>query len=225
MAGLLANGTRAVLFDFDGTLVDANHLVTEAGAKMLAEAGYHLTPAQVSQGLASRTFKRLCAEVVQMPADEVDAFYADFVDTFYSRYAPSARPFPHAESLLLTLRELPLQLALVTNRIERGAHLGIDAAGWTDHFDVVVGQDTTPHPKPHPGPALFALDALGLQPGEAIFVGDNETDVLCGVNAGLAAVVAIATGTKANHLVALGATHTVPDLIGLHELLFGSPPR
>ena len=50
--------------------------------------------------------------------------------------------------------------------------------GWTDH------RFKTATPKPAADPALHACSALGLAPGDALFVGDSQTDVLCARAAG-----------------------------------------
>ena len=68
----------------------------------------------------------------------------------------------------------------------------------------------------------FALGTLTLS-GAAAFIGDNETDIRCGAAAGLAAVVAIADGEKADLLRSIGATHVSADLHGLHELFYSAP--
>jgi HAD superfamily hydrolase (TIGR01509 family) len=41
------------------------------------------------------------------------------------------------------------------------------------------------NPKPHPEPLLKVLDHYGLEPGEALFVGDGEVDMLSARDAGV----------------------------------------
>ena len=131
-----------------------------------------------------------------------------------------APAFPHAPELLQQLRDDGYRLAIVTNRSEIGANSGVKWAGWKQHFEVVVGQDTAARAKPYPDPAHFALAALGVESGAAAFIGDNETDIRCGAAAGLAAVVALADGEKADLLRSIGATHVSADL---HELFYSAP--
>ncbi len=224
IGGLLASGVEAVLFDMDGTLVDSNELVHEAASMMLGRAGHDLSPAQVAEAISRRTLRQVCRESLGMSLEESETFYAGFLEVFYAEWAPRAKPLPHAERLLELVRGAGVRMALVTNRIERGGRVGVEGMGWTDHFEVVVGQDTAARAKPHPDPALHALLAMGVAAADAIFVGDNETDVSCGVSAGLRAVIAVAEGEKAQRLASLGATHVHADLFGVHETLFGEAP-
>jgi phosphoglycolate phosphatase-like HAD superfamily hydrolase len=61
-----------------------------------------------------------------------------------------------------------------------------------------------------------------MAPSDVIFVGDNETDVNCAVDAGIPTVVAIADGDKATRLAALGASHLRANLHAVSDLLLHS---
>jgi phosphoglycolate phosphatase len=54
----------------------------------------------------------------------------------------------------------------------------------------IVGGDSTPHAKPHPEPLLEAARRLRVQPGQCIYVGDDERDIVAGRAAGMGTVAA-----------------------------------
>jgi phosphoglycolate phosphatase len=54
----------------------------------------------------------------------------------------------------------------------------------------VVGGDSTPHAKPHPGPLLEAARQVGIKPGDCIYVGDVGRDMQAGRAAGMGRVAA-----------------------------------
>ena len=223
MSGLLAGGIQALLFDMDGTLLDSVPQSGQAGSAALAKYGYEASPEAIVEAIGSRLFVEVIPDWFGTDADETQQIFQEFRRMYYEEYVTQAPAFPHAPELLDQLRDDGYQLAIVTNRSELGAKSGVKWAGWEGHFEVVVGQDTAPRAKPHPDPAHFALDALGVDARAAVFVGDNETDIRCGASAGLSAVVAIAEGDKAELLRSIGATHVSSDLRGLHELLYGAP--
>ena len=85
----------------------------------------------------------------------------------------------------------------------RGLHWGIvtNKPGWlTDPLLVEVGLhtraravvsgDTLPERKPHPLPLLHAAQAMGIAPGECVYVGDAERDMQAAQAAGMYALVA-----------------------------------
>ena len=218
-AGLGSEGVRAVLFDFDGTLVDSNFQTSQAISDLLAQRGYQKHPDEIVEYLGSGTLENALDTWFGIPDHEQQRFFAELRPLMYDHYLKDAPTIAPADTLLHEIRARDVTVALVTNRSEWGAQQGIEAAGWHGVFEFVVGHDTTPNPKPHPAPALHTLDLLGLAPADVIFVGDNETDVNCAVGAGIPVVVAIADGDKGNRLAALGATHVRSDLHTVHDLL------
>jgi phosphoglycolate phosphatase len=69
---------------------------------------------------------------------------------------------------------------------ERAVRLALSVHDLTDHVGAVVGRDTVATRKPHPEPLLATLRELGVDPGEAVFVGDSERDAVTAERAGVA---------------------------------------
>ena len=90
---------------------------------------------------------------------------------------------------LARLRAAGLRLGVVSNsdgRVEQA----LDAAGLRDYFDVVVDSALVGVEKPDPAIFRAALDALGVAPEEALYVGDlYEVDVVGARAAGIEAVL------------------------------------
>jgi putative hydrolase of the HAD superfamily len=96
-----------------------------------------------------------------------------------------------AHDALRRLRRAGLKLGVVSNsdgRVEEA----LIAAGLRPYFDVVVDSTLAGVEKPHPAIFRAALDALGLTPAEALYVGDlYEVDVLGANAAGIPAVLLV----------------------------------
>jgi putative hydrolase of the HAD superfamily len=97
---------------------------------------------------------------------------------------------------LTRLRAAGLRLGIVSNsdgRVEQA----LAAAGLRDYFDVVIDSSLVGIEKPDPGIFLAALDALGVAPEEALYVGDlYEVDVLGARAAGMEAVLLSSCGSQ-----------------------------
>lgn len=106
-------------------------------------------------------------------------------------YEAGAANFTHAyPGVPATLRELRrrgLRLGVVTNKPHTPTLAILDSLGFRGHFDAVVGGDSLPQRKPHPGPILAALATLGVPPDAAVMVDDNYHDVEAAHAAGLRA--------------------------------------
>lgn len=94
-----------------------------------------------------------------------------------------------AHDALARLRRVGLKLGIVSNsdgRVEEA----LRAAGLLTYFDVVVDSSVAGVEKPDPAIFRAALDALGVGPAEALYVGDlYEVDVLGANAAGIPAVL------------------------------------
>jgi phosphoglycolate phosphatase-like HAD superfamily hydrolase len=66
--------------------------------------------------------------------------------------------------------------------------------GFGDQIDLVVGAEQVTRPKPAPDMVDLILKTLGIQPIQAVMVGDALTDVQMGRNAGLKASVGVLSG-------------------------------
>src|SRR5690606_41402906 len=74
-----------------------------------------------------------------------------------------------------------------------GAYMAVPMVGHLRlyrHTAITVGDDTTPHAEPHPAPLLHAAEKTGFAPGDAIYIGHDQRDIVAGQAAGMATVVA-----------------------------------
>ena len=88
---------------------------------------------------------------------------------------------------------------------------------WYEYHGVTP--EDVSEPKPHPEPVLFALERLGVAPGEAVFVGDSPHDIASGRAAGTRTAGALwgpfprASLEAAGPDALLGAQHDVLRLL------------
>ncbi len=151
------------------------------------------------------------------------ALHADAYRALYwTTGVPHTPLFPGIAALLDECVRAGLLLALVTTKqVDIATHL-LEARGLTSHFSVVIGGDSTPHHKPHPAPALAALQQLGVTPEHAAVVGDTTFDIGMARAVSCRAIgVTWGYGTRES-LLASGAHELAHDVPGLRALLLGS---
>ena len=184
-----------VLFDLDGTLADSAGDLALALNRVRAEHG--LPPVPVGPAARARIVRRA------RPAGRghgrhagPSANFGDLREPFLAHYAvlPRGDHAPVRWRRRAARRGIDargLRWGIVTNKHTRFTRSGRRcAAAWTQRAAVVVGGDTTPHPKPHPAPLLHAADALGIAPARCVYVGDDLRDIEAGNAAGMATIVA-----------------------------------
>jgi putative hydrolase of the HAD superfamily len=216
-ARVLHDRAMAVLFDFFGTLVDYSPSRTEQGyprsTAVLARLGCRLG---YDEWLAtwSASSERLYAEsvVTGVEFSMHDAFAAfareaglddcppqgadAFVEAYLAEWSTAVRLIDGVPALLATLRDGGRRLALVSNthsaEMVRG-HLA--AMRIVDAFDAVVTSIEVGYRKPRPEIFTAALEALGAEAGDAVFVGDSyDADYLGPTRMGMDAYLIVGDG-------------------------------
>jgi HAD superfamily hydrolase (TIGR01549 family) len=211
----------AVIFDWDGTLVDSLPAIFQANIDVLAE--------------------------LDLPFDEV-RYRAAYVPDWRLMYTRLGVPPEHLERAGARWRELyvkavaPVAFAGVRDALERlskaGYAMGLVTAGDRDMVEEqlarlglreliqveVCGTDEVAH-KPHPDPLLLALEGLGMRdrPSDAAYVGDAPDDMRMARTVGARAIGIVSTlGTEAD-LLAAGADEVAPSVVDWVDRLLAGP--
>jgi len=175
---------QAILFDLDGTLVHTAPDVHRAINYARGELG--LPPLSLAQALKAigPGSDRFAQTVL---GDEHAHLLEGYLEIFRPYYlqicAENSRPFPGIVELLEALRSY--RLAVVTNKRLVQSQALLETIDLMDYFDLLVGPELVDHIKPAPDMIHYALDQLGLAPGQALMVGDTDNDLLAARAAGV----------------------------------------
>ena len=227
-------GLRAVLFDAGNTLVflDYARLAEEVGAAIglpLTEQGLarHRAAATRAMESASGGDRHRAAAYLEslfllsgVPRESLDQVRDCLGRMHGERHLWSVLADRSAESLA-RLRQAGLKLAVVSNsdgRVEQA----LAAAGIRHYFDVVIDSALIGVEKPDPRIFHAALEALGVAPEEALYVGDlSDIDVLGARAAGLDAV--LLAGPEDTTGLDCRVTASIPELVD--DLLSPNAPH
>ena len=173
---------RAVLFDWDNTLVDSWDTIHDAMRHCFVRMGREpWTLAEVK----ARTRLSLIEAFPPLFGDRWQEARQHYFDRFHAIHLERIRPLTGVPDMLDGLASLGVPLAIVSNKT--GATLRQEAAhfGWTARFAAIVGAGDASADKPAPAPVFMALEDMAISPGADVwYVGDTETDMQCAANAG-----------------------------------------
>jgi putative hydrolase of the HAD superfamily len=194
--------TRAVLFDWGDTLFhfayDEALLAAgwEAGLATLGRdelPDHDETAAVFRERYLPLLFVPGAVEEVEYPAMirellggfgvEVDDGELDrFLAAEHAAWAPARLMGAHTHALLDSLRERGLLTGLVSNAFDPGWLLHADLAemGLAERLDAAVFSSEVGLRKPHPAVFEATLAKLGVEPREAVFVGDRRYEDMRG---------------------------------------------
>ncbi len=205
---------RLVIFDLDGTLVDAYPALTESVVYTVTRLGYPApSPGQVRRAVGRG--QRFLLESF-MRRKDFDRALRIFRPHHQRALLRGVRWLPHARRVLNALRRRGTLLAIASNRPTSFTRKILKVLDAVHYFDAVRCADKVPQGKPHPQMLCDILRRLKVARADAVYVGDMPIDIEAGRRAGLA-TIGVATGSST--LKELKAVRPTVIIKGLPDLL------
>jgi phosphoglycolate phosphatase len=208
---------RALIFDWDNTLVDSWEAIAQSINYVRGEFGHpEWTLAEI---------KTNCTRAARDSFPEwFGADWQKAYDLYYQRFdqvrkSAKIRPLPGSVELLRWLKTQKIPAFVVSNK--HGNYLRLEAATlkWQDFFAAIVGAQDAIRDKPARDPVDHALGQTSLTAHADIwFAGDSEVDVQCARNAGCTPVFIGDAATAAR----LSVARVFSDCQALQAMLYNA---
>ncbi len=212
---------KAIIFDLDGTLLDTLGDLADSMNDALRRMAFpaHALPAYRQMvGDGAQTLATRALPAVHRDEATISKAYDLYRDSYSRRWDFDSPPFPGIPELLAALVERGVRLAVYSNKPDVFTQLVVAKLlpGWP--WEVVLGQVEGTPKKPAPDGAVIVAKRLGLEPGEILFLGDSDVDILCANDAGMLSVGAGWGFRDREELRAAGAARLVDaplEVLGL----------
>jgi len=183
---------QAVLFDLDGTLIDSAPDLGAAADQMRTDRGLPSLPQEAYRPMAGAGARGMLGVAFGMTPDhpEFAVMREEFFVNYERRMTVLTRAFDGIHEMVEAIVGRGLAWGVVTNKSMRFAGPLTRQMPLFATSGALVGGDSTPHAKPHPAPLFEAARQLGLPPGQCVYVGDDERDIVAGRAAGMPTVAA-----------------------------------
>jgi phosphoglycolate phosphatase len=203
----------AIIFDLDGTLIDTAPDLLHATNHIMARHGVAAVSADVIReavGLGARHMieAALASRGKRLGPEEINVYIREFLAYYGRNIAVDSQPFPGLAEALLALKRRGAVLGVCTNKREALARQLLAELGLDGCFGAVLGGDSLPVRKPHPGHVLAAIKAVGGRPEVAVMVGDSRADVEA-AKAASVPVIAVSFGYSSTPVEELGASRVI----------------
>ncbi|MDE1921113.1 MAG: HAD family hydrolase [Candidatus Omnitrophica bacterium] len=186
---------KLVIFDLDGTLVNAYPAVTKSVNHTLKAMGFApRSRLEVKRSVGGGDRKLMAHFVGEKSVPEAIAIYRPH-HAKALRQKGGVTLMPGAEGVLKFLKARGCKLAIASNRPTKFTRIILKESGILKFFDAVLCADRVSRPKPHPDILWAIAGRLKFKLPEVLYVGDMTIDVLCARQAGVM-MAAVSTGSS-----------------------------
>lgn len=172
---------RHWFFDFDGTLARTGEDIILAWKKTISDMGLSC-PHFDEVFRIGPTLERVAYELFEDATPELVAEIGERYKPNYDESGfPNTVPYPGVPEKLAALKESGAKIYIVTNKRHAATQKIVKVLGWDGLFDGVWSFDSFPGVK-YKKPELLArlLCELGVEPSDAVMVGDTKGDIDAG---------------------------------------------
>jgi phosphoglycolate phosphatase len=178
-------GIQLVVFDLDGTLADTKQDLALSVNAMRESMGLGPLPLEavtsyVGHGVTVLVKRALGEEA---PDGEVEKGLAFFLDYYAHHLLDHTIAYPGVREALEDLGNR--KLVILTNKPTRFSRAIVEGLGLAPYFFEIYGGDSFPLKKPDPMGIKVVMSSLSIPAEKTLMVGDSDTDVLTGRNAGV----------------------------------------
>lgn len=172
-----------ILIDLDGTLIDSvpdlAYCVDETMKQLdMPVRGEAAVRNWVGNGVQRLTERALINAVEGMPEQALmDKAYPIFLALYKENTSQRSRVYDGVVEGIEWMLAQGYRIGCVTNKAEAFTIPLLKDKGLHDYFEVIVSGDTCAEKKPHPMPLLHAAKLMGVEPDNALMIGDSRSDV------------------------------------------------
>ncbi len=178
---------RAVIFDWDNTLVDTWPIIHVALEQTFQALGkpcwdFETTKKRVKKSMRD-SFPEIFGEHWQQAGEMYQRHYRQ-------HHINKLTPLTGAQETLNRIKELGIPMFVVSNKKGGNLRQEIEHLQWNHYFLSITGSDDAAKDKPHPEPVLHGLMPHGVSPSPDVwFVGDSDIDLECAQNTNCTAIL------------------------------------
>jgi putative hydrolase of the HAD superfamily len=212
---------KAVVFDFDGTLMDTETCAFDAFCKIYAEYGQQLALEAWAVGIGTHGAFDPYSDLERMtgrPLDRADIKLR--FDAVHDANLLKVTLQPGVIDRLEEARRLGLLIGLASSSGRDWIEQHLERQGIRHYFEVIRSRDDVERVKPDPALYKMAVEALGIQGSEAIAIEDSVNGLRAAKAAGLFSLVvpnpvtANMDFSDADLIIDSLETHSFEEIIG-----------
>lgn len=168
---------KAILFDWDNTLVDTWPIIHAALHNTFVQMGKEPWTLDMVKQRVSRSMRDSFPEIFGENWQTAGDIYQNH---FRTHHLTQLTALEGSASILSELAKHPVYLAVVSNKRGDNLRLEVEHIGWKPYFSKIIGASDMARDKPFPEPVHAALEGSNISAGKDVwFIGDSAVDMEC----------------------------------------------
>lgn len=184
---------KLLIYDLDGTLIDSRRDIADSVNWTLRELGLAELPIEIVSDFVGNGVKNLIEQSLEAASPKNQATHGKLpslkksIKLFRGRYGEHLLDhtclYPSVRKVLEFFKGR--KQAVITNKPENFSLEILKGLGVETYFHQVIGGDKGFPKKPAPEPVFELLETCRVKREEAVLIGDSDTDIKTGRNAGV----------------------------------------
>jgi phosphoglycolate phosphatase-like HAD superfamily hydrolase len=205
----------AMIFDVEGTLVDAVPYTLQCWHETLERAGHPVAFDALRDRSGMDGHDMLRELLPDVPDESRKAILKTQGEAYRKQYLPRVTAFPGIRPLFENIKQTGVKVGLATDCSRDELDRYLEITGIRDLLDGWACGDDAKHGKPHTDLLVIALKRLDVSAESASMVGDTPYDSVAARQLGLTAIGVLTGGFTETRLRNAGASFIYPTAADL----------
>ena len=180
---------KCCIFDLDGTLINTVHALNRTINLTLEAMGLEGIDGAHTKVFVGEGYRKYVERALIYRGDETLSGLSRALPLYCRIFEENClyriEAYDGMKELLAFLKERGIRIAVLTNKAQAQAVDNIETVYGKGYFDLITGEHPGMKRKPDPEGALYTARTLKADPGECLYVGDTNTDMMTGAAAGM----------------------------------------
>ncbi|MEM3383755.1 MAG: HAD family phosphatase [Nitrososphaerales archaeon] len=209
---------KAVLFDFDGTIIDLDFKYEESRMvilKLLKELGFETSIFSLRDGaqtILEKVEGQIKERSLNLKLSEIKNKIWSIIDEFEIEAVKNSKLLEGTKTIMNFLSEKGIKKGLVTNSGKKAVELALKNHGLEHDFDVIVTRDEVDKLKPYGDCIKLALKIINVPIENAVYVGNSINDLIAAKDAKIRFIKIERCTNYIDKLIELSPDYTVKSL-------------
>lgn len=211
---------KNIVFDMDGTILDTITDIREATNHALKSCGYAERSLAEVLSFVGNGIKVLMEKAVpnDISSSDFEECFVEFKVYYDVHKNDNTKPYPDILKLMEDIKVMGVNMSVVSNKFDAGVK-SLAEELFAGYLPIAIGESESVIPKPNPCGVWLAMDMMGANKSNTVYIGDSEVDFLTAKNSEIE-FIGVSWGFRTRALLEeLGTIYIADSPLDIIELL------